>query len=148
MAKTVTFALIHMSVAFAVGYAMTGSLAVGGALALVEPLFNTVAYFFHEKAWALSGGRRSARDDAAKTLSFAAVHMGVAFAVGYAMTGSAAIGGALALVEPLVNTVAYFLHERAWSFAGRARRHETTRDHASKKSGKVFETQPGSLIRT
>jgi uncharacterized membrane protein len=41
-----------MSVAFGVGYAMTGSAAVGGALALVEPAVNTVAYFFHEKVWA------------------------------------------------------------------------------------------------
>jgi uncharacterized membrane protein len=31
---------------------MTGSLAVGSAIALVEPAVNTVAYFFHEKAWA------------------------------------------------------------------------------------------------
>ena len=51
MTKTVSFAIVHMGVAFGVGYAMTGSIAVGGALALVEPLVNTVAYFFHEKAW-------------------------------------------------------------------------------------------------
>ena len=83
----------------------------------------------------------------AKTLSFAAVHMSVAFGVGYAMTGSLAVGGALALVEPLVNTVAYHFHEKAWAlFGGRA--HDTTRDHASKKPGKVFDTHPGSLIRT
>jgi uncharacterized membrane protein len=50
----------------------------------------------------------------AKTLSFGAVHMGVAFGVGYVMTGSAAVGGALALVEPMVNTVAYFFHEKLW----------------------------------
>jgi len=50
----------------------------------------------------------------AKTVSFAAVHMGVAFGVGYVMTGSAAVGGALALVEPMVNTVAYFFHEKVW----------------------------------
>jgi uncharacterized membrane protein len=49
--KTLTFALTHMSVAFAVGWAMTGSAALGGALALVEPLVNTVAYFLHEKVW-------------------------------------------------------------------------------------------------
>lgn len=51
MAKTITFAALHMTVAFSVVYAMTGSLAVGGAVALVEPMCNTVAYFFHEKAW-------------------------------------------------------------------------------------------------
>jgi uncharacterized membrane protein len=49
--KTLTFAAVHMTVAFAVGYALTGSLAVGGALALVEPLVNTVAYYFHELLW-------------------------------------------------------------------------------------------------
>ncbi|MDX2217509.1 MAG: DUF2061 domain-containing protein [Burkholderiales bacterium] len=51
MAKTFSFAIVHMSVAFGVGYLMTGSVAVGSALALVEPLVNSVAYFFHEKAW-------------------------------------------------------------------------------------------------
>ena len=51
MKKTASFATVHMSVAFGVGYAMTGDVLIGGALALVEPLCNTVAYYFHEKAW-------------------------------------------------------------------------------------------------
>jgi len=51
MAKTMSFATIHFGVAFTVGYALTGSLAVGSAIALVEPACNTVAYFFHEKVW-------------------------------------------------------------------------------------------------
>jgi uncharacterized membrane protein len=58
MAKTLSFAAIHMTVAFSVGYLMTGSAAVGGALALVEPLCNTVAYFFHEKLWDRLRGRK------------------------------------------------------------------------------------------
>ncbi len=49
--KTLTFAIVHMSVAFGVVYLMTGSLALGGAVALIEPLINTIAYFFHEKVW-------------------------------------------------------------------------------------------------
>lgn len=51
MQKTLTFAAVHMTVAFSVAYLMTGSVAVGSAVALVEPAINTVAYFFHEKAW-------------------------------------------------------------------------------------------------
>jgi len=51
MTKTLSFAAVHMTVAFCVGYLMTGSVLVGGALALVEPAVNTVAYFFHEKVW-------------------------------------------------------------------------------------------------
>ena len=49
-----------------------------------------------------------------KTLSFAVVHFTVAFSLGYLLTGSVWVGGALALIEPTLNTVAYHLHERAW----------------------------------
>lgn len=51
MIKTTTFAMMHFSIAFAVVYAMTGSLLLGGAVALVEPAINTVAFHFHEKVW-------------------------------------------------------------------------------------------------
>ena len=61
MAKTFSFAAVHFSVAFAVGYLMTGSVWVGGALALVEPACNTVAFHFHEKIWKRIEARRQSR---------------------------------------------------------------------------------------
>jgi len=57
MKKTLSFGIVHMTVAFTVAYLMTGSVLVGSALALVEPAVNTVAYFFHEKAWERLGRR-------------------------------------------------------------------------------------------
>ena len=51
MSKTMSFAAVHFSVAFSVGYLLSGSILVGSAIALVEPAVNTVAYHFHEKAW-------------------------------------------------------------------------------------------------
>ena len=51
MTKTASFAIVHFTVAFTVGYLMTGSVMVGGAIALVEPMVNTVAYHFHEQIW-------------------------------------------------------------------------------------------------
>jgi len=51
MIKTVSFATVHFTVAFTVGYLMTGSVLVGGAIALVEPAVNTIAYHFHELVW-------------------------------------------------------------------------------------------------
>lgn len=51
----------------------------------------------------------------AKTLSFAAVHFTVAFSVTYALTGDVLVGGVIAMVEPLINTFAYYIHERLWS---------------------------------
>ena len=51
MSKTLSFGVMHMTVAFVVVWLMTGSILVGGAVALVEPAVNTVAYHFHEKIW-------------------------------------------------------------------------------------------------
>jgi len=67
MAKTFSFAAVHFSVAFAVGYLMTGSVWVGGALALVEPACNTVAFHFHEKIWERIDARRSGTRDGTST---------------------------------------------------------------------------------
>ncbi|MBX7482788.1 DUF2061 domain-containing protein [Qipengyuania qiaonensis] len=52
--------------------------------------------------------------DLSKTLSFLALHLLVGFTVAYIFTGSIAIAGGIALVEPLVNAVVFFFHERAW----------------------------------
>ena len=61
MIKTMTFACVHFSVAFTVTYLLTGSWVLGGLIALVEPMINTVAYFFHEKAWERIDRRRDKR---------------------------------------------------------------------------------------
>ena len=52
LAKTGTFAMVHFTVAFSVAYLLTGSVTIASALALIEPLANTVAYLVHERAWA------------------------------------------------------------------------------------------------
>ncbi|MBX9675034.1 MAG: DUF2061 domain-containing protein [Methylotenera sp.] len=51
MAKTISFAILHFSVAFTVGYLLTDSALVGGLLAVIEPACNTIVFYFHEKAW-------------------------------------------------------------------------------------------------
>ena len=51
MSKTMSFAALHFTVAFSVAYLLSGSVLVGGAIALVEPTINSVAYHFHEKLW-------------------------------------------------------------------------------------------------
>jgi len=62
MIKTLTFALMHFSVAFGVAYALTGDIFIGGTVALVEPLVNTVGYYLHERIWARCARRRQAAD--------------------------------------------------------------------------------------
>lgn len=58
--KTFSFAVVHFTVAFVVTWLLSGSWVLGGIIAMVEPAVNTVAYFFHEKAWGYIGRRRAA----------------------------------------------------------------------------------------
>jgi len=51
MAKSMAFGVVHVIIAFSVVYAVTGSLAVAGALTVIEPLVNTVAHFFFDRWW-------------------------------------------------------------------------------------------------
>lgn len=49
--KTLSYYIMHITVAMLVGYFVTGSLAMAIALSLLEPTVQAVAFFFHEKAW-------------------------------------------------------------------------------------------------
>jgi uncharacterized membrane protein len=52
--------------------------------------------------------------DLIKTFTYLAIHLTVGFSVAYLMTGSVQIAGGIALVEPCINAVAFFFHEKAW----------------------------------
>jgi len=60
--KTLSFAALHFAVAFTVAYALTGSVVVATGIGVIEPLANTVAFYFHERAWRrVDGGEPSRR---------------------------------------------------------------------------------------
>jgi len=62
MTKTITFTLMHFCIAFAVTYALTGSLAAGSLVAAIEPICNSVGFYFHEKFWQRRDRNKAARD--------------------------------------------------------------------------------------
>ncbi|GGO70766.1 DUF2061 domain-containing protein [Bowmanella pacifica] len=49
-----------------------------------------------------------------KTVTFAVLHFGIAFTITYLLTGDVVVGGLVALVEPAVNTLAFYFHEKVW----------------------------------
>ncbi|GMQ47268.1 DUF2061 domain-containing protein [Vibrio sp. 10N] len=115
MIKTLTFAGIHFSIATMVAFALTGDFLLGSLVAMVEPTINTGAFYLHEKLWQkLPYLKRRESKTQVKTASFAVIHFSVAFSVTYLLTGDAFIGGLMATIEPAINSVAYFFHERVW----------------------------------
>lgn len=61
--KTMSYAVVHFTVAFGVVYLLTGSIPIATGVALIEPLANTVAYFFHERAWNFLSERKESASD-------------------------------------------------------------------------------------
>lgn len=55
--------------------------------------------------------------DLSKTITYLLIHLSIGFAVAYAFTGSIVVAGGIALVEPMVNAVAFFIHEKIWKRA-------------------------------
>lgn len=63
-----------------------------------------------------------------KTFTFAILHFSIAFTVAYVLTGSFVVGGAVALIEPAINTVGFYFHERVWQRI-EARRGQNIENH-------------------
>jgi uncharacterized membrane protein len=51
VAKTVTYCMMHMSVAITVAYLLSGSLAVALSIGIIEPMVQTVTFNLHERGW-------------------------------------------------------------------------------------------------
>ena len=60
LAITLSYYLIHVTVAALVAYAVTGNLIAALTVSLLEPTVQMVAFFFHEKAWERALRRKAA----------------------------------------------------------------------------------------
>jgi uncharacterized membrane protein len=49
--KTLSYYIMHITVAMIVGYLVTGNLWMAITLSLLEPTVQAFAYFFHERIW-------------------------------------------------------------------------------------------------
>lgn len=78
---------------------------------------------------------RSLKTVALKTVTYGVMHFTVAVGVAFALTGDWRIALAIGTVEPLVQTVFFTLHDRAWSRI-EARRIRTA--HASPTSAAII----------
>lgn len=110
--------ITHLAIGFAITYAVTGSMMLGGLAVLIEPLLNVLLVPFHEQAWhhRVHGatGQRRIMVLALEKMSLTALHMGVAFLVMFFATGSMAFGGLAAILEPVCNVLLMPLHDRLW----------------------------------
>ena len=143
-AKNVSRIATHMSLAFLIAWAMTGSMALGGVAAVLEPIVNVALLPLHERGWhalhRLADAARARFRDRLRMLALAAekisqtvLHVVVAVGVMYWATGSLALGGLAALIEPICNVIVLPFHDRLWE---RLRPHlEKAKEHQGPDMG-------------
>ena len=51
LVKTLTYSLMHLTVAVSVAYALTGNWYIALGIGLIEPVVQTFAYSMHERMW-------------------------------------------------------------------------------------------------
>jgi uncharacterized membrane protein len=51
LAKTLTYCLMHFTVAIAIAYIISGNWAIALSIGVVEPLVQTGCYNMHERGW-------------------------------------------------------------------------------------------------
>lgn len=51
IAKTMTYCMMHITVATIVAYVLSGNWAVALSIGLIEPFVQTFVFYFHETAW-------------------------------------------------------------------------------------------------
>lgn len=73
---------------------------------------------------------------ALKTLTYGAMHLTVAVAVTYVLTRDWRLALAVGLIEPMVQTVAFNVHERLW------KRAEARSPNAAKAAQALVSTEP------
>lgn len=73
-----------------------------------------------------------------KTLTYSLMHFAVAITVAYALTRSWHAALAIGMIEPLVQTVAYTLHERAWAGGAACQRSCPARDLTAAPRRRAF----------
>lgn len=49
--KTGTYGIMHVTVATTLAYIITGNLTAALSIGLLEPMIQTVTFFFHERIW-------------------------------------------------------------------------------------------------
>jgi len=68
MAKSASFGLMHVGIAFGVSYGLTGSWQMAGAITIAEPIVNTVAHYFFDRWWERRGQAAAAQQPSALPL--------------------------------------------------------------------------------
>jgi uncharacterized membrane protein len=113
LAKTASFAVIHLAIAVTLGWLFTGAFVLAGMLALVEPLVNTVVGHRIERL-GIGRGRSRRQQAAMQSAVLGLSHLVVAIGVGLLLGGNWIAMTAYAIVEPMANAVAHYFFNLWW----------------------------------
>lgn len=117
IAKTLTWRIIGTLDTILLGWLLTGDIATGLSIGLVELATKMILYFLHERIWFKVRVFREASSNVRhilKTITWRFVGTMDTMFLGWLISGSAEVGLSIGGLELFTKMVLYYVHERIW----------------------------------
>lgn len=117
IAKTITWRIVGTVDTILLGWLLTGDVATGLSIGLVEFATKMFLYFIHERIWFKVRVFREASSNVRhilKTITWRFVGTMDTMFLGWLISGSAEVGLSIGGLELFTKMALYYLHERIW----------------------------------
>ena len=115
IAKTITWRIVGSLDTLMLATFFSGSLAIGGWIAITEVITKTILYYFHERVWySYNWATRNKKRHLSKTISWRFIGTIDTLLLSWIFTGSPLTGVKIITGELITKMLLYYLHERAW----------------------------------
>jgi len=119
IAKTITFKILAMSVAFLLTLFFTGNKETAAFLAIANSITTLIGFYLHEKIWTkykwqITDNKENIKRSLVKTITYKIWIFTVGTLTKWAVLGDFLMALHIGILKNLITSVIYFLHERIW----------------------------------
>ena len=114
LAKTITWRLVGTLDTIVLSWVITGNPFTGLKIGLTEVITKMLLYYLHERTWLKINIEDSRKRHLIKTITWRVIGTLDTIVLSWFITGSAATGLKIGIVEVITKMVLYYLHERVW----------------------------------
>lgn len=119
VAKTITFKILAMSVAYATALFFTGSKQTALFVMLANSATTLIGFYLHEKVWnncywSIVDGKDSSKRTLVKTITYKVWIFTVGTLTKWAIVGNFMAALNIGITKNIITAVIYYFHERIW----------------------------------
>jgi uncharacterized membrane protein len=120
IAKSVSYRVLMTLVTIYVAWAITSDVAFAASIGIIDTLIKLNLYYFHERTWSrillvrMRNRENFRAVNFSKAVSYRILGTVMTIFAAWTITGDMRFAAAIASIDFLIKTAAYYIHERAW----------------------------------